>query len=131
MIVKNIRTLGICCFLFLASCDSNYGDVVVRDGVQVFYLSPDIKKQAEMLADLWLDNQLTNSQTQYMQLSESSLSYQLKLIPNDSTFFEEIPFETQVHLSKLDSLLNTNPLFDKEIELFLSDKLFLKAKKVF
>lgn len=115
----------------MSGCDSNYGDVVVRDGVQVFFLTPASKSHAESLADFWIDHALTTNQTQYLQLSESKASFQLKLIANDSNFLEEIPFETQLQLSKLDSLLNMNLFLEKEIELFLSDKMFAKTKKVF
>jgi hypothetical protein len=116
---------------FISSCDSNYGELVVRDGVQVFYLSPIEKKDAESLADYWLKNKLTTTQTQYLQLSENQNIIQLKLIPNDSTFLVEIPFDVQIELTKLDSMLNADLFEDKELQLFLSDKTFSKTKSLF
>ena len=118
-------------FSFVTSCDSNYGELVVRDGVQVFYLSPIEKKDAEKLADYWLKNKLTTTQTQYLQLSENQNIIQLKLIPNDSTFLVEIPFDVQIELSKLDSMLNADLFEGKEIQLLLSDKTFSKTKSLF
>jgi hypothetical protein len=131
MKMKKIFPLGFLFFFMMISCDSNYGDVVVRDGVQVFYTSPEIKKHAETLADFWVEHHLTTNQTQYLQLSDAQVSYQLKLIPNDSTLLDEIPFDTQLVLSQLDSLLNHALAFDKEVELYLSDKLFSRTKRVF
>ena len=115
----------------LTACESNYGDVVIRDGVQVYYLEPVKKSQAIQLADYWMDKELSSKNMQYLQLSESSGILHLKMIANDSTFLVEIPFDVQLELAKLDSMLNHDLFPERDLELFVSDKTFTKTKQIF
>lgn len=113
---------------FLAACNTNYGEVVVRDKVQVFYLEPISKKQAEKLADYWMEKELIGTNMQYLQLSKDGEAIQLKIIANDTNYLEAIPFEIQLELFKLDSMLRQDVFKNSEIQLVISDKTFTKTK---
>lgn len=115
----------------LTACESNYGDVVIREGVQVYYLEPVKKSQAVQLADYWMDKKLSGENMQYLQLSESSGILHLKMIANDSTFLVEIPFSVQLELAKLGSMLNYDLYPDQELELIVSDKTFTETKPIY
>ena len=122
------QTLLIFCAALLTACNSNYGDVVVRDQVQVFYLEPITLNQAKKLADYWTEKELIGERTQYLQLSKEGDLIQLKLVANDSSFLEEIPFEVQLHLFQLDSMLRSDLFPKSEIQILISDKQFNKTK---
>lgn len=122
------KTLFILSLALLSACNSNYGEVVVRDKVQVFYLEPITLSQAKTLADYWMEKGLVNEKTQYLQLSKEDEVIQLKLVANDSSLLEEIPFEIQLHLFKLDSMLRADLFTKSEIRLLISDKQFNKTK---
>lgn len=124
--MKNIAilfTLAVLC-----ACESNYGDVAVRDKVQVYYLEPISKKQAEALAAYWINKNLVGENMQYVQLSKTGEVIQLKLIANDSTLLQEIPFELQIPLFQLDSMLRKDMFHNQEFQLLISDKQFDKTK---
>jgi hypothetical protein len=115
-------------FALLTACNSNYGDVVVRDKVQVFYLKPITKNEAAKIADYWMEKELATEKTQYLQLSKMNDVIQLKLVANDSNFLEAIPFEIQLELFKLDSMLRQDVFKNTEIQILISDKQFDKTK---
>lgn len=117
-------------FVFIA-CDAHYGNVVVRKNVQVYFLEPVTQKEAEILADLWDSKELNTTNTNYLQLSEKNSLLQLRIIAKDTTLLEEIPFDIQIELAKLDSLLNSGIFGKKEVVLYISDKQFQRSKKVF
>jgi hypothetical protein len=112
-------------------CDTNYGEAIVRDKVQVYYLEPITKKEAIALADFWEKNKLSTEHVQVLQLSRNKDVIQIKLIAGDSTLFTEIPFSIQVELAKLDSLIKSNLYDNEEFEIIISDKKFEKTKKIF
>jgi hypothetical protein len=124
------QRLFIISLAFLTACNSNYGDVVVRDKVQVFYLEPISKKQAEKLADYWMEKELIGTKMQYLQLSKASDVIQIKIIANDTNYLEAIPFEIQLELFKLDSMLRQDVFKNSEIQLMISDKTFTKSRKL-
>lgn len=115
----------------LFSCEAPSGEVVVKENVHVFYTSPVNKAQAEQLADFWIEKKLNSNQKQYLQLSSVNNDFQLKMIANDTTYLNEIPFDVQIELAKLDSMLNTALFGDSRIDLFVSDKTFSKTKRIF
>ncbi len=114
--------------LVIASCGSDYGEVVVRDKVQVFYLEPISKKQAEKLADYWEEKEFIGTNMQFLQLSKDGEVIQIKLIAKDTNYLEAIPFEIQLELFKLDSMLRQDVFTKSEIQLLISDKNFTKTK---
>lgn len=122
------QRLFIISLAFLTACNSNYGDVVVRDKVQVFYLKPITEKEATKLADYWTEKELIGTNMQYLQLSKASDVIQLKIIANDTNYLEAIPFEIQLELFKLDSMLRQDIFKNSEIQLMISDKTFTKTK---
>jgi hypothetical protein len=122
------HTLLIIVLAFLTACNSYYGDVVVRDKVQVFYLAPITLNDAKRLADYWMEKELATEKTQYLQLSKAGDIIQLKLVANDSSFLTEIPFEIQLTLFQLDSMLRADLYPKSEIQLLISDKQFDKTK---
>lgn len=124
--MKNIAILFT--LVVLCACESNYGDVAVRDKVQVYYLEPISKKQAEALADYWINKNLVGENMQNVQLSKTGEVIQLKLIANDSTLLQEIPFELQIPLFQLDSMLRKDMFHNQEFQLLISDKQFDKTK---
>jgi len=65
---------------------------------------------------------------QYLQLSKASDVIQLKIIANDTNYLEAIPFEIQLELFKLDSMLRQDIFKNSEIQLMISDKTFTKTK---
>jgi hypothetical protein len=113
---------------FFTACNNNFGEVVVREKVQVFYLEPISKKQAEKLADYWREKELVGAKTQYLQLSKSGEVIQLKIIANDTTYLEAIPFEIQLELFQLDSMLRQDVFTKSEFQILISDKQFDKTK---
>lgn len=113
---------------FFTACNNNFGEVVVREKVQVFYLEPISKKQAEKLADYWMEKELVGAKTQYLQLSKSGEVIQLKIIANDTTYLEAIPFEIQLELFQLDSMLRQDVFTKSEFQILISDKQFDKTK---
>lgn len=113
---------------FLTACNNNFGEVVVREKVQVFYLEPISKKQAEKLADYWMEKELVGAKTQYLQLSKAGEVIQLKIIANDTTYLEAIPFEIQLELFQLDSMLRQDVFTKSEFQILISDKQFDKTK---
>lgn len=113
---------------FLAACNTNYGDAIVHEKVQVFYLEPISKKQAEKLADYWMEKELVGAQTQYLQLSKAGEVIQLKIIANDTNYLEAIPFEIQLELFQLDSMLRQDVFTKSELQILISDKQFDKTK---
>lgn len=117
-------------FGLICSCDSNYGEVSSRENVDVYYLKPITKKQADKLADFWQKLELSKDKKQYIQLSKPADVIHLKLIANDSIFLNDIPFEIQIELFKLDSLLNKVVFPNQEVELIISDKTFTKSKRL-
>jgi hypothetical protein len=123
-----MRFFQLCCLFLLFSCDSNFGEVVVRDKVQVFYLEPITKKQAVELANYWENKNLLNDKTQFLQLSEKNEIIQLKLIANDSILLQEIPFDIQLDLFKLDSMLRHDLYPNQELQILISDQFFNKTK---
>ena len=114
--------------VFFTACNNNFGEVVVREKVQVFYLEPISKKQAEKLADYWREKELVGAKTQYLQLSKSGEVIQLKIIANDTTYLEAIPFEIQLELFQLDSMLRQDVFTKSEFQILISDKQFDKTK---
>jgi hypothetical protein len=122
------NTITILLLAFLSACNSNYGDVVVREKVQVFYLTPITLNEANRLADYWMEKELATEKTQYLQLSKAGDIIQLKLVANDSSFLTEISFEIQLTLYQLDSMLHTDLYPKSEIQLLISDKQFDKTK---
>ena len=113
---------------FFTACNNNFGEVVVREKVQVFYLEPISKKQAEKLADYWREKELVGAKTQYLQLSKSGEVIQLKIIANDTTYLEAIPFEIKLELFQLDSMLRQDVFTKSEFQILISDKQFDKTK---
>ena len=113
---------------FFTACNNNFGEVVVREKVQVFYLEPISKKQAEKLADYWREKELVGAKTQYLQLSKSGEVIQLKIIANDTTYLDAIPFEIQLELFQLDSMLRQDVFTKSEFQILISDKQFDKTK---
>ena len=113
---------------FFTACNNNFGEVVVREKVQVFYLEPISKKQAEKLADYWREKELVGAKTQYLQISKSGEVIQLKIIANDTTYLEAIPFEIQLELFQLDSMLRQDVFTKSEFQILISDKQFDKTK---
>jgi hypothetical protein len=122
------NTITILLLAFLSACNSNYGDVVVREKVQVFYLTPITLNEANRLADYWMEKELATEKTQYLQLSKAGDIIQLKLVANDSSFLTEISFEIQLTLYQLDSMLRADLYPKSEIQLLISDKQFDKTK---
>ena len=100
----------------------------MRDKVQVFYLEPITKKQAVELANYWENKNLLNDKTQFLQLSEKNEIIQLKLIANDSILLQEIPFDIQLDLFKLDSMLRHDLYPNQELQILISDQFFNKTK---
>lgn len=114
--------------ILFGACQSNYGDVVVLEKVQVFYLSPITKKDAQKLANYCEEKKLIGEQTQFLQLSKSGQVIELKIIASDTTLLEEISFEIQLELFKLDSLLRKDVFPNQELQILISDKQFTKTK---
>ena len=117
--------------VLLFSCHGHYGEVVIREKVNVFYLSPATQNEAQQLADYWVEKQLTSDEVQYLQLTKHKDVMKIKLVSNDSTCLNEIPFEIQLQLVKLDSMLNQDLFGEHIIELYVSDKIFDRTKKIF
>lgn len=113
------------------ACDTNYGKVVLRKNVQVYYLEPVTQQEAEALADLWEQRELSRGGKNYFQLSEKNGMLELKMTAKDTALLEEIPFAIQIELAKLDSLLNSGIFGEKEVVLYISDNRFMKSKRVF
>jgi hypothetical protein len=65
---------------------------------------------------------------QYLQLSKAGEVIQLKIIANDTNYLEAIPFEIQLELFKLDSMLRQDVFTQSELQILISDKQFDKTK---
>lgn len=112
-------------------CNTNYGETIVRDKVQVYYLEPITKNEAIDLADFWEKNKLSTERVQVLQLSRNKDVIQIKLIAGDSTLLTEIPFNLQVELAKLDSIIKKDLYKNTAFEIIISDKTFEKTKRIF
>ena len=129
--MNQARCIGLFVLLsVLGACDANFGESVVRESVHIYFLEPISNKQAVQLADFWEEKQLSQGKVQYLQLSETDSIIRLKLIANDSTFLTDIPFDVQIELFKLDSLLTSELFINRDVELFISDRTFTKAKSL-
>lgn len=123
-----MRIIFFLCLIHLCSCDSNFGEVIVREKVQVYYLEPITKKQAIELANYWENKRFFNHKTQFIQLSGNNEIILLKLIASDSTLLQEIPFDIQLDLYQLDSMLRRDLYPNQELQILISDRLFNKTK---
>ncbi len=128
---NNLKQLVFSMVLGLAACESPTGEIYKNGLVQVYYVEPITKKDAKMLGDYWIEMNLIQEKPQYLQLTKNGDEFQLKLIVNDTTLLQEIPFSIQFELAKLDSMLNRDLFKENSVALFLSDKTFTKTKKVF
>lgn len=124
-----MKFLQICILLMLlGACESNFGEVIVRSKVQVYYLEPMTKKQAMELANYWENKRFINDKMQFLQLSGDDEIIFLKIIANDSTLLQEIPFDIQLDLHQLDSMLRRDLYPNHELQILISDRFFNKTK---
>lgn len=108
----------------LNSCNDNYGKHVKLENVTVYYKEPVNKTQAIALADYWVNNNFNGRNPQYLQLEEVENNLILKLIPTDSTYLNELPYETKIMLLMLEDELNYKLFKTHPLSIYLSNNQF-------
>lgn len=130
--IKAMRTavITLLALFILNSCADNYGKHVKLDNVTVYYKEPVNKNQAIALADYWINNDFNGRNPQYLQLEEVENKLILKLIPTDSTYLDELPYETKIMLLMLEDELNYKLFKGNNLSIHLSDSQFNKITSI-